>query len=105
MTKTRDEHALCRQIYQGDETALEELIELYRHSLTAFINSFVHDYETAEEIMIDVFVDLIDKKRCTAANPVSKPSFSPSAETKPCAICAATSNPLLCFWTKWNPTR
>ena len=62
MTKTRDEHALCRQIYQGDETALEELIELYRHSLTAFINSFVHDSETAEEIMIDVFVDLVDKK-------------------------------------------
>lgn len=62
MTETNCEQALCRQIDQGDETALEELIELHRHTLTAFINSFVHDFETAEEIMIDVFVDLVSKK-------------------------------------------
>ena len=62
MSNATHEQALCRHIYQGDEKALEELIELHRHSLTAFINSFVHDVDTAEEIMIDVFVDLVDKK-------------------------------------------
>ena len=62
MSNTTHEQALCRHIYQGDEKALEELIELHRHSLTAFINNFVHDVDTAEEIMLDVFVDLVDKK-------------------------------------------
>ena len=62
MTDTDYERALCHRVGRGDEDALAELIALYRHPLTAFINSILHDPETAEEITIDVFVDLVNKK-------------------------------------------
>lgn len=53
---------LYRRFLTGDEQALEELIGLYRHSLTAFINGFVQDMDTAESLMLDVFVDLVRQK-------------------------------------------
>ena len=62
MPHTEYELALCRKIEQGDEQALEELIETYRRPLTAFVNGILRDLETAEEITIDVFVDLVSKK-------------------------------------------
>lgn len=62
MTDTNHEQMLCHLVGRGDEDALAELIQIYRHPLTAFINSFLHDRETAEEITIDVFVDLVNKK-------------------------------------------
>lgn len=46
----------------GDEQALDELIKNYRSSLTAFINGFVKDEDTAESLMIDTFVELIRNK-------------------------------------------
>ena len=62
MTDTNYEQMLCHLVGHGDEDALAELIEIYRHPLTAFVNSILHDYETAEEITIDVFVDLVCRK-------------------------------------------
>lgn len=54
------------EVYQrflnGDEKALDELIVMYRTPLTSFINGFIKDIDTAESIMIDVFVDLIRHK-------------------------------------------
>lgn len=54
------------EVYQrflnGDEKALDELIAMYRNSLTAFICGFVKDNDIAENIMIDVFVELIRHK-------------------------------------------
>lgn len=46
----------------GDEKALDELIAIYRNPLTAFIYGFTKDSDTAESIMIDVFVELIRHK-------------------------------------------
>lgn len=62
MSQTEYELALCRNIEQGDEPALEELIETYHLPLTAFINGILRDLEASEEITIDVFVDLVNKK-------------------------------------------
>ena len=53
---------LYQRYLEGDEKALDDLIKIYRCSLTAFINGFVKDYNTAESIMIDVFVELIRNK-------------------------------------------
>ena len=50
---------LYRRVVEGDRDALAGLIELYRASLTLFINGFVNDARDAEELAIDVFVALI----------------------------------------------
>ena len=51
-----------QRFLNGDEKALDELIAMYQNSLTAFIYGFVKEYDIAESIMIDVFVDLIRYK-------------------------------------------
>lgn len=61
--KEKPEEITGEQLYQrfiaGDEEALEDLVGLYRGGLTLFINGFVRDIDTAEELMIDVFAELI----------------------------------------------
>ena len=44
-----------RRFLDGDEAAFEEIMEEYRLPLTMFINRYVHDLWTAEDIAIDVF--------------------------------------------------
>ncbi len=51
-----------RRFLEGDESAFDEILEEYRHPLTFFINSYVHDMWTAEDIAIDVFCDLMVRK-------------------------------------------
>jgi RNA polymerase sigma-70 factor (ECF subfamily) len=50
------------EIYQrfldGDDDALTELVDLYGQNLTRFINGFVNDPVTAEELTIDTFAEL-----------------------------------------------
>jgi len=58
--KTGEE--LYRCYLTGDESAFEELIGLYRESLTLYINSFVKDIYEAEELMIDVFARLDEER-------------------------------------------
>lgn len=53
---------LYNRIRGGDEDALEELIGIYRRPLTNFINGFINDENEAEDLMIDVFVDLVRSK-------------------------------------------
>lgn len=55
--------AIYERFLQGEEQALDELVNLYRNSLTSFINGYIGDYDEAEDIMIDVFVDLIQKRK------------------------------------------
>ena len=38
-----------RRYLEGDQTAFDEIMGLYRNSLTFFINRFVHDMDAAEE--------------------------------------------------------
>jgi len=53
---------LYRRFRSGDEDAFDELIGLYRESLTLYINSFVKDMYEAEELMIDVFARLDEER-------------------------------------------
>ena len=53
---------LYRRFLDGDEKAFEELIGLYRESLTLYINDFVKDMYEAEELMIDVFARLDEER-------------------------------------------
>ena len=48
-----------RRFLNGDEIAFEELMKELFHGLVFFINGFVHDPHTAEDIAIDVFSDLV----------------------------------------------
>lgn len=49
---------LYRCFLEGDETAFEEMVGLYRKSLTRYIYTFVNDTREAEELMIDAFAAL-----------------------------------------------
>jgi len=51
-----------RRFLDGDENAFNELMEDLFRGLVFFINGFVHDPYTAEDIAIDVFSDLIVHK-------------------------------------------
>ncbi len=48
-----------RRYLDGEEAAFDELMILYRDSLTFFINRFVHDPDTAEDLAIDTFMYLL----------------------------------------------
>ena len=48
-----------RRFLDGDEAAFDEIINEYRLPLTMFINRYVHDMWTAEDIAIDVFSYII----------------------------------------------
>lgn len=53
-----------RRFLEGDETAFDSIVSTYRPGLILFINRFVRSLETAEDIAIDVFVEvLIHPKR------------------------------------------
>jgi RNA polymerase sigma-70 factor (ECF subfamily) len=49
---------LYRRFQGGDETAFDELVLLYRGSLTDYICGFVGDRREAEELAIDAFAEL-----------------------------------------------
>lgn len=57
---------------EGDESCFNRIVIRYRNGLTDFINQFVGDYHSSEEISEDVFVLLY----------VKKPRYSPSAGFK-----------------------
>lgn len=48
-----------RRYLDGDEAAFDEILSLYRDNLTFFINRYVHDLDTAEDLAIDTFMYLI----------------------------------------------
>lgn len=53
---------LYHAFLKGDEQAFEELVRTYRHPLTAFLQRFVLDYDTAEDLAADVFVVILERK-------------------------------------------
>ena len=57
-----DGASLYRRYLSGDEMALTKLVEMYGDKLTLFVNSFTNNLSIAEEIMEDVFMELIVKK-------------------------------------------
>ncbi len=51
-----------RRFLDGDESAFDEIMKELFHSLVFFIDRYVHDVHTAEDIAIDAFTDLIVHK-------------------------------------------
>lgn len=44
---------------QGDKSGIEEIVKTYNNSLIFFVNGFVNNITTAEDIVADTFVELI----------------------------------------------
>jgi len=51
-----------RRFLDGDESAFDEIMGKLFHSLVFFVNRYVQDVHTAEDIAIDAFADLIVHK-------------------------------------------
>ncbi len=47
-----------RRFLDGDESAFDDIMKELFHSLVFFIDRYVHDIHTAEDIAIDTFADL-----------------------------------------------
>lgn len=50
---------MFRRYLDGDQTAFAEIIEAYRDPVTFFIQRYVHDICTAEDLAADVFMQLV----------------------------------------------
>ena len=48
-----------RRFLDGDESAFDEIMSELFHKLVFFVNGYVHDVQSAEDIAIDVFSELI----------------------------------------------
>ncbi len=56
--------ASFRRFLDGDESGFDEIIGLYHDSLIYFINRYVNNFATAEDLAADTFMELlIHKKR------------------------------------------
>lgn len=53
---------LYQQFLNGDNNALVSLIDIYKKSLSLYINTFVNDICLSEELMEETFVILVVKK-------------------------------------------
>lgn len=51
-----------RRFLDGDETGLNEIVEMYGNNLMYFINGIVKNVELAEDLMEDTFMELIIHK-------------------------------------------
>lgn len=56
------DESLYIQCLQGDEAALEQLVERYQEALLLFIHSIVRDMDDAEELMLDTFARMLISK-------------------------------------------
>lgn len=55
---------LYRDFINGNNSAFDKLIEMYRSNLIFFINRYVHDIQVAEDLAIDSFMYIyVNKKK------------------------------------------
>lgn len=57
-----DADTLYKEYLLGDGNALEQLMEMYGDRLTLYINGYVQNIHDAEDLLIEVFAYLVDKK-------------------------------------------
>lgn len=62
MEPVHSDTELYRLFISGDESAFEKLVGLYRENLTLYIHSIVNDMYDAEDLMIDTFACLAEKR-------------------------------------------
>lgn len=53
---------LYRRYLDGEEAAFTEIVSLFRSGLTFFINGYLHDDAATEDIIMDVFLQLVIHK-------------------------------------------
>ena len=59
-----DTGAICyRRFLDGDESGFDELIQLYHDHLIYFIHRYVKNFEAAEDLAADTFMELIVHKK------------------------------------------
>ena len=56
------EDRLYQEYLAGDQSALEKLMERYGDRLTLYINGYVDNLHDAEDLLIEVFAYLVDKR-------------------------------------------
>ena len=61
MWEKRTDEDLMASYLDGDVRAFEQLLERHRRGVYAFILRFAHNRDTAEELLQDVFLKLVDK--------------------------------------------
>lgn len=54
-----DGETCLRRYLSGEKNAFDEIVNLYRENLIFFINRYIHDLDTAEDISQDVFLALL----------------------------------------------
>lgn len=58
----KSDYEVYGNFLEGDEDALEVLVERFGNSLTLYIDGYIHDVHEAEDLMIDLFAYLIAKR-------------------------------------------
>ena len=58
----KSDYEVYGSFLEGDEDALEVLVERFGNSLTLYIDGYIHDVHEAEDLMIDLFAYLIAKR-------------------------------------------
>ncbi len=51
-----------RRFLDGDESGFDDILNLYHDNLIVFIHRLVHQYETAEDLAADTFMELLVHK-------------------------------------------
>ena len=60
--KHDNDEALFEKLLQGDEASLRPLMERYGDACLLYINGYVHDVDTAEDLMIEAFSRMLAKR-------------------------------------------
>lgn len=58
----KDDKELYKEFIEGSEDALNEIITKYRTELIHFIQKYVYDYQSAEDVSQEVFIYLLKHK-------------------------------------------
>ena len=61
MGKVSDED-LFEQLVSGDRECLRPLMERYGDALTLYVNGYIHDLDSAEDLMIEAFARMLAKR-------------------------------------------
>lgn len=52
-----------KRYLEGDESAFDEVLELYFNNLTLFINGYLNDVHASEDVAVDTMLELIVHKK------------------------------------------
>ena len=80
-----------RRYLDGDDNGIAEIVAAYKDGLILYLNGYVENIHTAEELTEDTFFRLVAKNRGFPAAVPSKPGCIPLAGMWPWTICGAAA--------------